>query len=113
MNFPTDFPSRHLTPQAQPAFAPRTIGSGLEACRRELSICGRDLRSAMPARGVIFIDEALKLLARLTCRIAVVGQVKSGKSSFINALVRRPSLLPTDVNPWTTAITQLHFGRSD
>lgn len=113
MNIPSGFPSRHLTPPAEQAFAPRTIGSGLEACRRELAICGRDLRSAMPARGVIFIDEALKLLARLTCRIAVVGQVKSGKSSFINALVKRPSLLPTDVNPWTTAITQLHFGRSD
>src|SRR5262249_3515914 len=53
------------------------------------------------------------LLARLTCRIAVVGQVKAGKSSFINALVRRLDLLPTDVNPWTTAITNLHFGRAD
>src|SRR5262249_4898858 len=47
------------------------------------------------------------------CRIAIIGQVKAGKSTFINGLVRRPSLLPTDVNPWTTAITRLHFGRSD
>ena len=59
------------------------------------------------------MKSSLQLLARLTCRIAVVGQVKSGKSSFINALVQRIGLLPTDVNPWTTAVTHLHFGRSD
>src|SRR5262245_29162958 len=55
----------------------------------------------------------LRVLARLTCRIAVIGQVKAGKSTFINGLVRSPRLLPTDVNPWTTAVTHLHFGRSD
>ena len=31
--------------------------------------------------------------------------MKAGKSSFINAFVRRPGLLPTDINPWTTAVT--------
>ncbi|MDX2205369.1 MAG: dynamin family protein [Hyphomicrobiaceae bacterium] len=113
MSIPIGIPSSHLAPPPQPLFTPRAIGSGLEGYRRELAICGRDLRSAMPARGVIFIDEALQLLARLTCRIAVVGQVKSGKSTFINALVQRPALLPTDVNPWTTAVTRLHFGRQD
>src|SRR5262249_35178481 len=28
---------------------------------------------------------------------------------FINAFVQQPDLLPTDVNPWTTAVTNLHF----
>ncbi len=55
----------------------------------------------------------LRVLARLTCRIAVIGQVKAGKSTFINGLVRIPGLLPTDVNPWTTAVTHLHFARAD
>src|SRR6202008_3938990 len=58
-------------------------------------------------------DDMLRLLAKLTCRIAVIGQVKAGKSTFINGLVRSPSLLPTDVNPWTTAVTHLHFARAD
>lgn len=106
-------PIHHLTTTPEPIYTPRLIGSGLESYRRELAVCGKDLRSAMPARAVSFIDEALRLLGRLTCRIAVVGQVKSGKSSFINALVKRPGLLPTDVNPWTTAITHLHFGKVD
>ena len=43
-------------------------------------------------------------------RIGVIGQIKAGKSSTINALTRRPGLLPSDVNPWTTVVTQLHFG---
>lgn len=113
MNIPIGLPSSHLVPPPQQVFTPRAIGARLESYRRELLICGRDLRSAMPARGVTFIDEALQIMGRLTCRVAVVGQVKSGKSTFINALVQRPGLLPTDVNPWTTAVTRLHFGRQD
>lgn len=81
--------------------------------RRELVVCGRELQSARPFRGGSFVDDMLRLLARLTCRIAVIGQVKAGKSTFINGLVRSPGLLPTDVNPWTTAVTHLHFARAD
>jgi signal recognition particle receptor subunit beta len=94
-------------------FATRQIGAELETMRRELVVCGRELQSARPFRGGSFVDDMLRLLARLTCRIAVIGQVKAGKSTFINGLVRSPGLLPTDVNPWTTAVTHLHFARAD
>jgi signal recognition particle receptor subunit beta len=93
--------------------APQMVCSELEAFRRELTACGQQMLSAVPLRGVSFIEDSLRLLNRVACRIAVVGQVKAGKSSFVNALVQRPGLLPTDVNPWTTAITHLHFGRAD
>ena len=43
-------------------------------------------------------------------RLAVIGQMKAGKSSFVNGLAERPGFLPTDVNPWTSVVTQLHFG---
>ncbi|MEQ1615574.1 MAG: dynamin family protein [Hyphomicrobiaceae bacterium] len=95
------------------AFNKRSIGAELDQFRRELTRCAQELRAVQPERGAGFIDDTLNLLGRLTCKIAVIGQVKAGKSSFINAFVRRPGLLPTDVNPWTTAITQLHFGRAD
>ncbi len=94
-------------------FPARPIGAELEALRRELVVCGRELQTATPFRGGSFVDDTLRLLTRLTCRIAVIGQVKAGKSCFINGLVRKPGLLPTDVNPWTTAVTHLHFGRAD
>jgi len=94
-------------------FATRQIGAELEILRRELVACGRELQTARPFRGGSFVDDMLRLLARITCRIAVIGQVKAGKSTFINGLVRNPGLLPTDVNPWTTAVTHLHFARAD
>src|SRR5262245_13811395 len=91
----------------------RQIAAALSMLRRELVTCGRELQAARPFRGGSFVDDMLRLLARLTCRIAIIGQVKAGKSTFINGLVRTPSLLPTDVNPWTTAVTHLHFARAD
>jgi hypothetical protein len=94
-------------------FATRQIGAELETMRRELIECGHELQSARPFRGGSFVDDMLNLLGKLTCRIAIIGQVKAGKSTFINGLVRSPGLLPTDVNPWTTAVTHLHFARSD
>lgn len=46
-------------------------------------------------------------------RIAVVGQVKAGKSTFLSALIRQPQFLPSEINPWTSVITNLRFGHPD
>jgi hypothetical protein len=62
--------------------------------------------------GKALVGEAMSRLGQQAFRIGVVGQIKSGKSSFINAFVRQPSLLPTDVTPWTTTVTNLHFGQA-
>jgi signal recognition particle receptor subunit beta len=94
-------------------FPQHGINPGLEALRRELIACGSDLKNTAPFQGRSFFDEPLAELRHLTCRVAFIGQVKAGKSSFINAFIRRPGLLPTDINPWTTAVTYLHFGRRD
>lgn len=88
-------------------------GTRLEALRRELIACGQELQRTAPFQGRSFFNDTLAALIRLTCRIAVIGQVKAGKSSFINAFVGKPDLLPTDINPWTTAVTHLHFGSPD
>ena len=94
-------------------FPQQGINSRLEGLRRELIACGSDLQGTAPFQGRSFFDEYLRELSHLSCRIAFIGQVKAGKSSFINAFVRRPGLLPTDINPWTTAVTYLHFGSLD
>lgn len=85
------------------------IGSRLDELRRELLQLGGRLEQIVEPSGKSLVTESARLLERQICRIAVIGQIKSGKSSFINAMVQSPGLLPTDVNPWTTAVTNLQF----
>ncbi|CFX22232.1 conserved protein of unknown function [Candidatus Filomicrobium marinum] len=97
-----------------PMYDPRRhggIGKRLESLRRELLEAGERLQSIVEPAGQTLVSEASKLLEKQVCRIAVVGQIKSGKSTFVNAFAQIPALLPTDVNPWTTAVTNLHFRR--
>ena len=85
------------------------IGIELESVRRDLVSIGTELSSLVDNPGAELMREAVSVLAGQSCSIAVVGQIKAGKSSFVNALIRQPGLLPTDVNPWTTAVTNLRF----
>ncbi len=50
------------------------------------------------------------LKARLdgwAARVAVIGQVKAGKSTFLNAFLGQHDFLPSDVNPWTSVVTNI------
>ena len=40
--------------------------------------------------------------------VTMIGQVKAGKTTLVNAMVGLPDLLPADVNPWTSVVTSLH-----
>lgn len=88
------------------------IGSPLEQARRQLYAVGRELSEVMEPAGIGLVHEAQQLLERQCCKIAVIGQIKAGKSCFINALIRQADLLPTDINPSTSAVTQLHFNQT-
>lgn len=44
--------------------------------------------------------------------VAILGQFKAGKSSFINSLLGKP-ILPTGVVPVTTVITRLQYGPAE
>ena len=41
--------------------------------------------------------------------VTMIGQIKSGKTSLVNAMAGRPEFLPADVNPWTSVVTSLHL----
>ena len=41
--------------------------------------------------------------------VTFIGQIKSGKTTLVNAMAGRPSLLPADVNPWTSVVTSIHM----
>lgn len=89
------------------------IGQTLATLRADLLAAGEELSDVVEPAGRTLIDEGASLLKKQVCRVAVVGQIKSGKSTFINAFTQQPGLLPTDVNPWTTAVTNLHFCQSE
>jgi len=42
-------------------------------------------------------------------RVAVIGQVKAGKSTFLNAFLHQEEFLPSDVNPWTSVVTNVRI----
>jgi signal recognition particle receptor subunit beta len=88
------------------------LGARLENVRQQLLSCGAVMSSLVEPQSRPLVTDALAKIARMTVRIAVVGQIKSGKSTFINAFVRHPRLLPTAVTPWTTAVTNLHFAQA-
>ena len=55
---------------------------------------------------------ALRLVHQLNAlepSVTMIGQVKSGKTSLVNAMIGMPGLLPADVNPWTSVVTSLHL----
>ncbi len=91
---------------------PEGVGAALASAQKQIVNCGRSLAGLVEPAGQALIGEAINRLDQQVFRVAVVGQIKSGKSSFINAFVRQPRLLPTDVTPWTTTVTHLHFGEA-
>lgn len=86
------------------------IGAPLEDVRARLGRLAVQLRDYLDEHAHPLLVESQRLLEQRTCRIAVIGQIKAGKSTFINALTQKPGLLPTDINPWTAVVTMLNFG---
>lgn len=99
-----------LTTSPTPSKSLDSIGVELRHLVDSLAQSGRELHAIADPRLASHIKKMLNHLAALSSRIAVVGQVKAGKSSFLNALMHRGELLPTHVNPWTAVATRLHFG---
>ncbi len=93
---------------AQPDGEP--IGAPLEDIRADLLRHGERLTGLLADSGAAFVRDALRVLEHQICKIAVIGQVKSRQNAFIGALVQQPDLLPSQISPWATAVTRLHFG---
>ncbi|MCM2371874.1 dynamin family protein [Aporhodopirellula aestuarii] len=59
------------------------------------------------------LDDAIAGLKRLNCgvfRLVVMGEIKKGKSSFINAFLSEPELLPTDSDIATSIVFKILYG---
>jgi hypothetical protein len=87
------------------------IGASCEDVRLQLSELTLEMQGLLEGQARELLTDAHRLIGSMVCRVAIIGQVKSGKSSLINALIGQPRFLPSDVNPWTTAVTRLHSTR--
>ncbi|MCU0853517.1 MAG: dynamin family protein [Rhodobacteraceae bacterium] len=74
---------------------------GLEAALDNLAEIGDETTAKMAAK----LGQQLDALEP---SVTMIGQVKAGKTSLVNAMVGWPGLLPADVNPWTSVVTSLH-----
>jgi dynamin family protein len=98
-----------ISPVESQARSAEAIGAPLEVARAALLDLTTRLGGLLGEHAGPLLEVAQRQLQERSCRIAVIGQIKAGKSTFINALARRPGLLPTDINPWTVVVTALHF----
>lgn len=101
-------PSGEKAPQWRKAL----IGAFLEDVRERLFCLGDELARHVDEPAVPLLLETQRQLREMACRIAIIGQVKAGKSTFVNALAESPALLPSDINPSTVVVTTLNFRNS-
>lgn len=59
------------------------------------------------------IEEEAKAWKDTSVRVVVAGEIKRGKTSFINALVRRPGLLPVDADVATSVHLAVRYGETE
>lgn len=81
-----------------------------EVHRRELVRIAEQMLQTASDDARPFISRILTDLKALNPGIAFVGQIKAGKSRLINGFTGQAKFLPSDVNPWTTVVTDMHFG---
>ncbi len=84
----------------------------LEDFHDEVADLEATLADVVKLGGLDAEKKAAKLIKQLRAfepSITMIGQIKSGKTSLVNAMVGRPELLPADVNPWTSVVTSLHI----
>lgn len=68
-----------------------------------------ELSQASGGRSARAYARLLQDLEKFEPSVTLFGQVKSGKTSLINAMTGWSDLLPADVNPWTSVVTSLHL----
>ena len=84
----------------------------LDAFRDEVVDLEATLGDVVKLGGQDAEKKAARLIKQLRAfepSITMIGQIKAGKTSLVNAMIGRPDLLPADVNPWTSVVTSLHL----
>ncbi|WP_370303486.1 dynamin family protein [Pseudooceanicola sp.] len=111
----TTAPSFDSATQLRATATPANLSAGLEllaefaerAARLDGALAGlAEVAGDGTARSV---ERLRRSLAEFEPSVTLLGQVKSGKTSLVNAMAGWSDLLPSDVNPWTSVVTSLHL----
>lgn len=84
---------------------------GLQSTLSSLDDLLGDLLRVVPTPLAPAVETLQKDIDAFRPRVAIVGQVKAGKTALVNALLGMPDFLPSDVNPWTSAVTSVHLNK--
>ncbi|WP_109464639.1 dynamin family protein [Albibacillus kandeliae] len=94
---------------------PGNLNAGLETLA-DFAARVEQLDTALQELSEVAGDSALRSVERLRRSldefepsVTLLGQVKSGKTTLVNAMAGWADLLPSDVNPWTSVVTSLHL----
>ena len=78
---------------------------GLNRIRAALADLSADAAPTLRAE----LERIVERIDAFEPSVSILGQVKAGKSTLLNAMLGQPGLLPSDVNPWTSVITNVHL----
>ena len=106
----------HISAEAANASTPaQLLSQGFEALE-PFQAKSRQLRQTLVRLGKIGDKSTNRAARKLHHQlkhaepsVTMIGQVKAGKTSLVNAMVGMPDILPADVNPWTSVVTALHL----
>lgn len=76
---------------------------------RKLDGALKNLQAAEDEANLEPIQKLRRQLRDFEPSVTLIGQVKAGKTSLVNAMMGGGALLPADVNPWTSVVTSLHL----
>ncbi|MEM6408840.1 MAG: dynamin family protein [Pseudomonadota bacterium] len=79
--------------------------------RNDLGNALHRLEGAVVPEDVTTIEGLMDEFEGFAPKVALIGQVKAGKTALVNALMGTSDLLPSDVNPWTSVVTSMHVNR--
>jgi len=101
--------------EIRPSDRPTNLSLGLEPLAqfaqrsRLLDYALANLEKLSEAKTAKSVARLRQNLAAIEPGVTMLGQVKSGKTTLVNAMAGRADLLPADVNPWTSVVTSLHL----
>jgi hypothetical protein len=103
----SSFPSASTAPAPTPPAAPTDLRGETAAFLADLAAAESEILRIAPD---ITLEAAADRVRSGTFRLVVMGEVKRGKSSFINALVAHPGLVPVQSDVATSTVFKIRYG---